>query len=220
MTSCGSPSLRIWPGTRACPGPVPVPHRVRRSGVPALVHRPGSRSARCAAGRCRTVRALAAGGPPVQAVDRVAASVGADPLLPHLHHRRHYRSFTRRVRAPAPGCRRVAHPGPVAPAVRGDARRGQNVNQPVRLRPRSQSSARWGCGSSKPALRTPTISVRNTATACYPWSARAPRSSRCHLPWAVRSTERSAIVMTGRSCSTAPAPGWTATPRCVGSAVA
>jgi integrase/recombinase XerD len=43
---------------------------------------------------------------------------------------RHPRQLTSRVRAQTAGAGRVAHPGPIAPAARGHARRGKNLDQP------------------------------------------------------------------------------------------
>src|SRR5215467_2624962 len=66
-----------------------------------LVRRTRHRTARGPTGRCRTVRALAAGGPSVQAVDRVASLVGGGRVLPDLRYRRGPGPLARRVRAPA-----------------------------------------------------------------------------------------------------------------------
>ena len=80
-----------------------------------------------------------------------------------------------------------------------------------RWSPCSGSSA---CASSKPPGPTSPTSAKNTATGCCACAAKAPRSScfHCHLPSAGPSTRRSAAAPADRSCSTAAAPGWTATP--------
>src|SRR6266508_5095056 len=72
---------------------------------------------------------------------------------------------------------------------------------------------------------TSTTSARTTATGSCPWSARPPRSSssHCHPRSAARSTARSAMPSAtgpaGRSCSTRPGYGWTATAPPAGSNV-
>ncbi len=67
-------------------------------------------------------------------------------------------------------------------------------------------------------LGLPIFSAKSTATGCCVCVVRAPRSScyHCHLPSAGPSTRPSAAAPEDRSCSTAAAPGWTATPRPAG----
>ncbi|MGW5416921.1 tyrosine-type recombinase/integrase [Actinomadura geliboluensis] len=98
-TSCGWRRSPTWPATRATPactaqrvGPADLPELVRRTA-------PGASSGTVPTGG--DVRTVAAGGPPVPALDRIPAAVGGGWLLPHLRDRRDSRALARRPR-PSP----------------------------------------------------------------------------------------------------------------------
>ena len=82
-------------------------------------------------------------------------------------------------------------------------------NQPAR------ATSRWSPCSGSSACESSRRRARPPGAACV---VRAPRSScyHCHLPSAGPSTRPSAAAPEDRSCSTAAAPGWTATPRPAG----
>ncbi len=132
---------------RACParGGVRVPgslprrdeaaYRVGPAGLPTLVHRPRTRSARGGAGGHRAVRALVAGRAPRSALDGVAPAVGGGRLLPRLCHRPDSAALAGRLRPSPDGASRVAHPRSRSSAVRSPDYHRPAVAEPERLRP-------------------------------------------------------------------------------------
>jgi hypothetical protein len=72
---------------RPLPRRDPDTHRVRPASLPPLVHRPEPRPARRGPGGHRTVPALAAGRPPLPALDNLVPAVGRGRFLPRLRHR-------------------------------------------------------------------------------------------------------------------------------------
>jgi hypothetical protein len=208
MIYCVLPSVRTRPATAACHLPTPSPNfTLSRAGAPSR-NLTRSRSAESTRSRSCAGCTRCAG----STVDAVAAAVGCDLLLPHRRHRRHPGALARRVPAPAVRAGRVAHTGPIAPAVRGDAAHRPLVAQRVRLRRPVAMLGLLGCASSRCALPASATSARSTATRFYESAARPTKAVLVPLPPAVawRSTEPSANAQPVRSCPTAPATEWIA----------
>jgi hypothetical protein len=150
----------------------------------------------------------------VQAVDSVPAVLDHRRVLQDLRHRWRAGALTRRARASARGPAGVTDAGVHPPAVRGPAHRGPRISQTMRFRAGGHARAARPADLRGHRGGHQAIWARSTVTGCCVYAAKAPRwfSSRSHQPWGGPSTRRPVPEPAGRSCSTAAAPGWIATP--------
>src|SRR5690349_17792842 len=126
-----------WPWRPSCPATRAVPRarRVRPTRVPDLALGTRCRSAPGLPAADRTVRAMDAREPPVQAVDGQPPTVGRDRVLPDLRHRRRPAIITGRACPPTQRPRRVTDAEADPPAIRSDTHRRPALEKPERLRP-------------------------------------------------------------------------------------
>ncbi len=164
-------------------------------------------------GACRALRAVDAGRPAVQVLDRLAPGLDRGRLLPHLCHRRTPRALTSRPRPPTTDLQRVPDPGPDPPAVRGDPDRGPRLDQQLRLRP-----GRHARPPRAPDLRGHRRQHRRPRRGARPPGPAGPRQGRQARPDTTATggrprhrTRQRETATTARSCSTDAPTVWTAT---------